>query len=190
MTSMARLTSYIPVRSLLVLLAVLCVVPVTARADAGVKIGYFDVKRLMQEVDEAREKRETLQGDFKTKQKQLDEMRATIETKSKEFEAKKAVLAPSAREQMQNDVQQLMMKWQQTGMDMQQELAGKEQQAIGELLQKLEPVVQEIANKEGYTYVFEKSETGLFFAPQQHDLTAQLIRKYNERFPAKKSGKK
>jgi len=188
MISMARLAARFP-RSLFIALAAVWLVPVVARAEQPVKIGYFDVKRLMTEVDEARDKRDSLQSDFKVKQKKLDDMRAEIEKLSKEYEAKKAVLSPSARDQMQNDLQQKMLAWQQTGMEMQQELAGKEQQAIGELLQKLEPVVQEIANAEGYTYVFEKSETGLFYGPQQHDLTPQLIRKYNQRFPSKKKGK-
>ena len=60
-----------------------------------------------------------------------------------------------------------------------------EQEALGELLQRLEPLVQGLAQADGYTYVFEKNEAGLFLAPAAHDLTSELIRKYNQRYPAK-----
>jgi outer membrane protein len=170
-------------RVVAVMVAVLAVVPAVARAEQ--KIGYFDVKRILQEVDEAKDQRDRLQGEFTKKQKELDSLKDELEKMQKEYQAKQGVLSPSAREEMQGKMQEKALKAQQRYMELQQELAGKEQQALGDLLSKLEPVVQEIANSEGYTYVFEKNEAGLFFGPSQHDLTAQLIRKYNQRFPSK-----
>ena len=134
-------------------------------------------------------KHDELKADVKEKQKQLDHLKEELEQQQKEYEAKKSVLSPTARDQMEKDLQQKAMKAQNTYMELQQELARKEQEALGNLLQKLEPVVQEIATAEGYTYVFEKNEAGLFYAPSAHDLTAQLIRKYNQRFPSKGKSK-
>jgi outer membrane protein len=174
-------------RSVVVMVAVLSLLPLAARAE--MKIGYFDVKRILSEVEEAKDQRDRLQSEFAKKQKELDSLKTEIDNMQKEYQAKQGVLSPSAREDLQAKMQDKVVKAQQRYMELQQELAGKEQQALSDLLSKLEPVVQEIANAEGYTYVFEKNESGLFYAPSQHDLTAQLIRKYNQRFPSKKASK-
>lgn len=162
----------------------LLALPTVAHAD-DIRIGYFDIKRIIQEVDEANDKRKTLESDVKEKQKQLDKMKAEVEDMQKEYEAKKSVLSPSAQREQEEKIQEKAVKAQQTYMDLQQDLARKEQEAMGDLLQKLEPVVQEIAQADGYTFIFEKNEAGLFYAPAAHDLTSELIRKYNQRFPGK-----
>ncbi len=149
-----------------------------ARADA-LKIGYFDVKQILAEADQAGEIKKRLQEDFKKKQDQLDKKKTEIDQLQQDYEAKKAVLSPSALTQMQNDLQTKVQDAQKLYMELQQDLQSKEQQAIGELLSKLQPVVQTIAQEEGYTYVFEKNEAGLFYGPAQDDLTAQLLRKLN-----------
>lgn len=192
MVSMERLKSGLrqSLFGVLTLVALAPAFPATAHA-AEQKIGYFDVKRIIQEVAEAAEKRKVLEAEVKQKQKQLDGLKDELEKEGKEFEAKKSVLSPSAREQMQQDLQQKAMKAQQTFAELQQELGRKEQEALGDLLQKLEPVVQEIAQADGFTFVFEKNEAGLFYAPAAYDLTAQLIRKYDALHPAKsKKGEK
>lgn len=156
-----------------------------AHADAPLKIGYFDVKRILAEVDEAKAAKTRLEDDFKKKQKQLDELKVDIERGQRDLEQKAPVLSQSAKEQMQAELLQKMQGAQKMYTDLQQELALKEQQALAELIQRLEPVVREIAEDEGYTYIFEKNEAGLFYAPSGHDLTAQVIRKFNQRFPPK-----
>ena len=83
---------------------------------------------------------------------------------------------------MQNDLQSKMQDAQKLYMELQQDLQNKEQQALGELLAQLAPVVQEVAQNEGYTYIFEKNEAGLFYAPDQDDLTAELLRKLNQKY--------
>ncbi len=156
-----------------------------ARAEGPVKIGYFDVKHIITEVDDAKAKKAELQSEFNQKQKQLDDRKNDIEKLQGELKAKSAVLSQSAKEQMQGELQQKMGEAQQLFMQLQQELGQKEQTVLGELIQRLEPVVREVAEANSYTYVFEKNEAGLFYAPAGHDLTSELIRKYNLRYPSK-----
>lgn len=152
-----------------------------ARAE-GVKIGYFDVKQILAEADQATEIKKRLQEDFKVKQEKLDKKKAEIEQLQQDYQSKQSVLSPSALSQMQNDLQAKMQDAQKLYMELQQDLQNKEQQALGELLSQLAPVVQEIAQKEGYTYIFEKNEAGIFYAPDQDDLTAELLRKLNQKY--------
>jgi outer membrane protein len=162
--------------------ALLLATPAVARAE--LKVGYFDVKRILTEVDEAKLAKTRLQREFEDKQKQLDVEKTDLEKFQKDFEQKQPVLSPAAKEAMQMELVGRMQRAQKLYMELQQELAAKEQQALADLLQRLEPVVREIAESEGYTFVFEKNEAGLFYGPTAHDLTSQVIRRYNQRFPS------
>lgn len=165
-------------------LAALLASPLSAWAQSGAKIGYFDVKRILAEVEDAKEVKARLQRDFDAKQKKLDQQRTELEKLGKELEQKAPVLSQAAKEQAFTDYQRKVGEAQKLLMEIQGDLAQQEQQALIDILGRLEPVVREIAVAEGYTYVFEKNEAGLFFGPGEHDLTAQVIRKYNQRYPA------
>jgi outer membrane protein len=156
-------------------------------ALADTKIGYFDVKRVLGEIDDAKAAKAKLQREFDDKQKKLDEAKIELEKLGKEFEQKAPVLSNSAKEQMQVELQTKAVQAQRLYVELQGDLAEKERQALGDVFQRLEPVVREVADKDGYGFVFEKNESGLFLGPAAHDLTPQVIRRYNERFPPKKS---
>ena len=57
----------------------------------------------------------------------------------------------------------------------------------------MQPIITSIAQRDGFTMVFEKTDSGLLYAPPSLDLTNELIRLFNEKnkvagaAPAKKS---
>lgn len=165
------------------LLALLAALSLSDVAAAQQKIGYFDVKRVLAEIEDAKQAKARLQKEFDDKQKKLDEAKTEIERLGKEYEQKAPILAPAVKEQMQLELQQKAMQAQRLYVELQGDLAEKERNALAGVFERLEPVVREVADKEGYAFVFEKSESGLFYGPGGHDLTAQVIRRYNERFP-------
>ncbi len=181
------------VRSAACGLALVAAAATVARADTQ-RIGFFDVKQVMGELDDAKTARSRLEADFKKKQRQLDDQKAVIEKAQKEFEQQQAILAPSAREAKQAELVQKLQNAQRTYMELQQELASQEQGALANIVEKLGPVVAEIAQAEGFAFVFEKSESGMFYGRSGDDLTAQVIRRYNQKYkgaaPAKKAGDK
>lgn len=167
------------------LAAVTALAGAAAPAAAETKIGYFDVKRVLGEIEDAKAAKAKLQAEFDDKQKKLDLAKTELERLGKEFEQKAPVLSAGAKEQMQAELQGKAMQAQRLYVELQGDLAEKERQALGDVFQRLEPVVREVADKDGYAFVFEKNESGLFLGPAAHDLTPQVIRKYNERFPSK-----
>lgn len=167
------------------LAALVLALALPAVASAEQKIGYFDVKRILAEVEDAKAAKDRLQRDMDDKQKKLDEQKADIERLQRDFEQKAAVYTQAQKEQMAIELQTKAQSAQRLLFELQADFAQKEQQAIGDLIGRLEPVVRDLAEAEGYTYVFEKSEAGLFFAPAGHDLTSEVIRRYNARYPSK-----
>ena len=179
-------------RSLVLAAVVLSLGSSRVASAQAAKIGYFDVKRVLTELDDAKAAKARLEGELKKKQKQLDEMKTDLEKAQRDLEQKKPVMAQSARDAAEADLIQKAQAAQKLYFELQQDLAAKEQQAIVEVMGRLEPVVREIADSEGYAYVFEKENAGLIVAPSSGDLTSQVIRKYNQKYPqgAKGGGKK
>jgi hypothetical protein len=71
--------------------------------------------------------------------------------------------------------------------DLQEDMNHKEQQAMAGILQRLQQIVAEIAERESFNYVMDKGT--LLYAPQAADITNEVVRRYNDRFGAGPQGK-
>jgi outer membrane protein len=62
------------------------------------------------------------------------------------------------------------------------ELNKKKQQSEGKIIDELSEVVAELAERDGYTFVLERSLGGIIVGPPEADITNEVIRAYNEKF--------
>ncbi len=172
------------------LFATLALLAAPAAKAADVKIGYVDLRRAVAEVEDGKAARAQLKKDFDQKQKTLNDMQADLKKMKDDFDKQAVVMAEEARREKQADLDRKFMELQNRFMQMQQELSGKEQDIMRGIIDKMTQVVNEIADAEGFTYVFEKS-AGLLRAPPANDLTNEVVRRYNARFKgAAAEGKK
>src|SRR5713226_7098894 len=159
-------------------LAIACLIATTALSAAAraqsLKLAYVDVQRAIQETEEGKAARGRLKTEFDQRRAQLDKKSADLEKMQEEFE--KALL--DARK---------------SASDLQEDMNRQEQQAMGGILQRLQQVVAEIAERESISFVLDKG--GLLYAPAAADITNEVVRRYNDRFgagekPAGKAGPK
>jgi outer membrane protein len=75
-----------------------------------------------------------------------------------------------------------MFDFQQRAQALQKELADSERKELGTIFPKLETLLGQIAQREGLTMVFDRSSSGLAWAPASLDLTNELIRMYNSTY--------
>src|SRR5205085_11241464 len=80
----------------------------------------------------------------------------------------------------QEDLQKAFMEAQNEASQMQEELSGKEQEAMQNISKRLLAVVAEISDKENFSFVLDKA--ALLYAPAASDVTNEVVRRYNERF--------
>jgi len=153
-------------RRLMVALAAAIPMTFSAVAHAEVKIAYVNFQKALGELDEAKAARARLESLKDQKQKDLDKAQDGLKHDQETFQ-KKA-----------EDLQKRIIDLQQNFEKGRQELAQKEGDEFGPILQKMRNVVAAIAQKEGFTMVFEVN--GIAYAPDSLDLTNQLIRTYNE----------
>lgn len=151
---------------------------VPARAE---KIGYVDLQRALNEVDEGKAAKAALKREFDQKQKVLDEKQADFNKLRQEFEKQAGVLADTARKERQEELDRKFLDLQSTFGQLQRELSEREREVTRGIFDKMGAIIRETAEAEGFTMVLERNDGGVLYAPASLDLTNELIRKYNAR---------
>ncbi len=153
----------------------------------GIKIGYVDVQRALQEVEEGRQARTRLKAELDQKRASLDQKRAALEKMKADYDKQAPVLSEAEKQKRQQDLQKAFIDAQNEAGQMQEELSGKEQEAMASISKRLVQVVTEIADRDSFTYVLDKA--ALLYGPAASDVTNEVVRRYNERFGAGPAGK-
>ncbi len=152
-----------------------------ARADT--RIGVVDFQRAGTECDEGKAAMAALQKQRDEKLKPFKAKQAEFETLRADFEKQASVLSDTVKQQKQADLQKRGEELQQMLMQAQQDLANQEDEVTKGVSDRLNLIIREIAEKDGIQVVINKA--AVVFAPDAMDLTNEVIRKYNARFPAR-----
>jgi outer membrane protein len=169
------------------LLVALAAAPALGRAD--LKLGYVDLQKALNEVDEGKAAKALLKKDFDEKQKQLDQKKAEFDKLQADAEKQAVVMSDAAKKEKATELDHRARELQGIFMQLQKDLSDREREATKGIFEKMAGIVREIAEAEGFTMVFERG-AGLVYATDSLDLTNELIRKYNARYPAGSAGAK
>ncbi len=159
-----------------------------AAVQAEQRIGYVDLQRALNEVDEGKAATASLKKDFDQKQKQLNAKKAEFDKAQAEFEKQSVVMSEQARRDRGQDLERRARELQTLFVQLQKEISDRERDATKGIFERMSAIVREIAEAEGFTMVLDKN-SGIVYAPPSLDLTNDLIRKYNARHPAGGGGK-
>ncbi len=154
--------------------------PRVARA-AELKIAYVDLQRAFAEVDEGKAAKARLEQMRDAKQKEIDKEQEVLKKEKETFEKQMATMTEATRTQEGTALQKKMYDLQQRFEKGRAELAQTERETLSGILGKMQPIIQSIAQRDGFTMVFEKTDSGLLYAPASLDLTNELIRLFNEK---------
>jgi outer membrane protein len=87
-----------------------------------------------------------------------------------------------ARDAKEMELQKKTFDFAQRAEKLRAEIAESERRELGTIFPKLEQLLGQIAQREGLTMVFDRSSSGLAWAPPSLDLTNELIRMYNAQY--------
>jgi len=169
------------------LIALSLVFAARAAQAQAMKIGYVDVQRAVQEVEEGKQARARLKGELDQKRANLDQKRASLEKMKADYDKQAPVLSEPEKQKRQQDLQKAFIEAQNEASQMQEELSGKEQEAMQNISKRLLQVVAEGSARENSTSVLDKA--ALLYAPAASDVTNEVVRRYNERFGSGAAGK-
>jgi outer membrane protein len=148
-------------------------------ALAQSKVGYVDLQRALNEVADGRAAKAKLKKEFDVRQKELDDKQEELKKLQADLQAKADVMTEDARRKAQAEMDQKLMAVSRLYATLQKELQQKEHDATKGIFSRMSAIIKGIAEAEGVSMVFEKTDSGLLFAQPSLDLTNELIRRYN-----------
>ena len=172
------------------LIAVLFLSLFATVAHADIKLGYVDLQRALIEVGEGQVAKSKLKGEMDKKKGELDAEQAKLTDDKAVLDKQGAMMSEEVRTQKFTEWQKRLYDVMQKAQKVQVELQDKERTELKKIFEKMDPIIAAIAQREGLTMVFEKTDSGLVYAPPSLDLTNELVRTYNEKHPAKFGGGK
>jgi outer membrane protein len=160
-----------------------------ARA-ADVKFAYVDMQRALGEIEEGKAAKARLKGKFEGKQKELDGKQEELKRENANLEAmaREGVLKDDKLREKRADLEKKLMEVTQYWQNSQKELSEEERKLTQEIFSKMSVIIRGIAEADGFTFVFDKGESGMLYAPESLDITNELVRKYNAKYGAGKGG--
>ena len=151
-----------------------------ARAD--IKLGYVDLQRALIEVGEGQAAKNKLKGEMDKKKSELDAEQAKLTDDKAVLDKQGAMMSEEVRTQKFTEWQKRLYEVMQKAQRIQEDLKLKEQTELKKIFEKMDPIIAAIAQREGLTMVFEKTDSGLVYAPASLDLTNELVRTYNDKY--------
>ncbi len=157
-------------------------------AAAENEIGYVDLQRALNEVDEGATAKAALKKEFDEKQRKLDEKQNALKAMKEEIDARGMMMKPEVKQEKLAELQKQLLEVQQLYFTMQQELTKKESEVTGAIFQKMGVILETMGREQGYTMIVDRS--AVLYSKGHLDLTNELIRRYNQAYGKKKGGKK
>lgn len=170
-------------------LAALTAAPAHAQEKAD-KIGYVDLQRIINESKQGKESKELLTKEGEYKGRKLREGDENLKKKLQELDAQRAVLSPDAFQKRQEELMQERDKFTEQVQSYQLDLRKKEQELTQDIIEDVQALVKEMAQKEGFSLILEKSEAGILYAPEKFDLTERVLQSYDSKKAAVDTKKK
>jgi len=149
-------------------------------AQAQTKIGYVDIQKAIQETSAGKKAKKDLETDFNKKKKELEKKEADLKKMNEDLEKKALVLSEEVRTQKQQELQQEMMKYRELVGKSQMDIQKRERDLTLPILEKIRGIVEDIAKKDSYTVILEKSEQSVLYANKEIDLTDRVVKEFEK----------
>ena len=159
-------------------------------AHADIKLGYVDLQRALQEVAEGKEARSRLKSELDKKKSDFEAEQAKLRDDKAVLDKQGSMMSEEVRNQKFTELQKRLFELTQRAEKLQAEMASSEQKELKKIFEKMDPIIASIAVREQLTMVFEKTDSGLVYAPASLDLTNELVRTYNDKFKVVAGGSK
>jgi outer membrane protein len=156
----------------------------TAASAAEFKAAYVDIQRAVQEVDEGRAAKARLQSLADAKQRDFEKEQVSLKAEVDAYQKQKLTMDDKVAAAKEMDLQKKTYEFAQKAEKLRAELGESERKELSTIFPKLEALLGQIAQREGLTMVFDRSSSGLAWAPPSLDLTNELIRMYNAQYKA------
>jgi outer membrane protein len=142
------------------------------------KIGYIDSKKIIDNMQEAKDAKQKLDNVVQEWQKSLSNLQDSLKKMKDDFDKKKLILTEQLKGQMEKDIKDLdvsitTFKTQKFGEGGEYFL--KQTEFMKPVQDRIFKAIETVARKEDYDYVFDRnSDILLLYVNEKYDLTAKV----------------
>lgn len=145
----------------------------------GLRYAYVNVQAVAAESAEGKAAAAKIKALQDARVKELNEKNKALQTAQQKLESGGSVLSDQARAQLQAEIERQQRDIQRFTEDAQQDITAATQQAQDEFGRKLQPVIDRVAKEKKVDFVFNAAESGLIWAVEGMNLTAEVIKAFD-----------
>lgn len=163
----------------------------TGSSAAKFSVAMVDMQAAILQTEEGKSAKVKIEKEAQSKRDALIKQQEDLNTLGQEFQSQQGVLSDESKLERQKEIQSKMQALRTAQISFEQEVRRKEMEETQKIIESLQKIIDEMARKKGYDFVFERNSGALLYAPSVDDITAEVVKAYNSRSPAKstKSGK-
>jgi outer membrane protein len=141
-------------------------------ATTGMKIGVIDIERTLYETPAGKRASASFDKTREQKQGELDKEQKDLQKAAADLDKQANILKPDVLKAKRDDLEKKFVALQQLYMKLEKDLAGERANLIQDLLKQANPLIEEIAKKEGVDMIVDQS--AVLWADKKIDLTDEL----------------
>jgi outer membrane protein len=139
------------------------------------KIGYINTQRITTESAIAKAAQVKLEQEFSRRGKELGDLQASLKTFSEKFERDTPTMTESQRSNRQKEFAELNRDFQRKQREYQEDLNGRRNEELQQVLEKATKAVRVVADAEKYDLVIQE----VVYSNTKHDITEKVLKILN-----------
>ena len=164
------------------MIAVLALV-MTSSAFSAVTVGKVDVQKVLITVNQGVAVRDQLKKSFDDKQTILKKEEDAIKKLQDDYSKKASVINDKEKAKKEKEIQDKIIAIQQKTSTYQKEIQEMEQKLKTPILERVKTVVDEVSKASDVDIVYEAATAPILYAKTEKDLTDEVVKSYNKKFP-------
>ena len=154
----------------------------TSNSFAQLKIGFIDSNTIMDNLPDAQDARQKLDGIIQDWQKELNDLQSKWQAKYDDYQKRKLIMTDQTRSDMEAELvklEQQITDYREKKFGTNGELFQKQDELMKPVQNKVFNAIQDVAKEEDLDFVFDKSgdNTLLLYAKDQYDITSKVMDK-------------
>ena len=158
----------------------------TKQASEYSKLGYVDIKKVVQETKVGKKATASLEKWVKQKKKNLSQMEEELKKMNTDLEKKNLILSEEVMDKKRQTLRAKMIKYQEEVNKSQMELQKKEGDLITPIYEEINSIVGRIGEEGNYTMILERGNSFILWAKKSIDLTNRVIKEIDKNKKRKK----
>ena len=165
-------------RKLTAMLVAVCALA-AAGAAGELKVAVLNVQRALGDSEEAQALADEIQLDLQKDQDGLQALGEQIQALQEQLEKDAEILGDEEKRRINKDIEDKRLDFEFGANKLQKELQDRQQEILRQMAPKLDAVLKDLIEIEGYDLVLQRS--GLLYVNTKHDITRKITEKLNEK---------